>query len=70
MTLKASPHKPIITSNDYDLIDGQFASNSDAKALSVVDQEEEKLKQEIIVRRNNVDSAKIQKKSLKKLIRK
>jgi hypothetical protein len=28
-------HKPIVTSIDYDQIDGQFANNSDAKALSI-----------------------------------
>ncbi len=28
-------HKPIIAVNDYDTMDGQYASNSDAKALSI-----------------------------------
>lgn len=28
-------HKPIVAVNDYDNIDGMYASNSDAKALSI-----------------------------------
>jgi len=28
-------HKPVIVSEDYDLIDGRFANNSDAKGLSL-----------------------------------
>lgn len=28
-------HKPIVVVEDYDLIDGKFAPNSDAKALSI-----------------------------------